>query len=54
MAKKGGSITVKLLSTEGTGFFYVRNKNPRAEKLEVRKYDPVARKHATFKETKVK
>ena len=47
---------VKLLSTAGTGFFYVTKKNPRntTEKLSFRKYDPVARKHVEFKETKIK
>ncbi|MGI9426447.1 MAG: 50S ribosomal protein L33 [Hyphomicrobiaceae bacterium] len=47
---------VKLLSTAGTGFYYVTKKNPRntTEKLSFRKYDPVARKHVEFKETKIK
>lgn len=47
---------VKLLSTAGTGFFYVTKKNPRntTEKLSFRKYDPVARKHVEFKEAKIK
>ncbi len=47
---------VKLLSTAGTGFYYVTKKNPRntTEKLSFRKYDPVARKHVEFKEAKIK
>jgi large subunit ribosomal protein L33 len=47
---------IKLLSTAGTGFFYVTKKNPRTatEKISFRKYDPVARKHVVFKETKIK
>jgi large subunit ribosomal protein L33 len=47
---------IKLLSTAGTGFFYVTKKNPRTatEKLSFKKYDPVARKHVAFKETKIK
>ena len=47
---------IKLLSTAGTGFFYVTKKNPRTktEKLELKKYDPVARKHVVFKESKIK
>jgi len=47
---------IKLLSTAGTGFFYVSFYNPRAatEKLSFKKYDPVARKHVAFKETKIK
>lgn len=53
---KPTTITIKLLSTADTGFFYVTKKNPRTstEKLEFRKYDPVARKHVIFKETKIK
>lgn len=47
---------IKLLSTAGTGFYYVTKKNPRntTEKLSLKKYDPVARKHVEFKETKIK
>ena len=47
---------IKLLSTAGTGFYYVTKKKPRTstEKIVMRKYDPVARKHVEFKETKIK
>jgi large subunit ribosomal protein L33 len=47
---------IKLLSTAGTGFFYVTKKNPRtaSDKITFRKYDPVVRKHVDFKETKIK
>jgi large subunit ribosomal protein L33 len=47
---------IKLVSTAGTGFFYVTKKNARTmtEKLVVKKYDPVARKHVEFKEGKIK
>jgi large subunit ribosomal protein L33 len=47
---------IKLLSTAGTGFFYVTKKNPRTstEKLMFKKYDPVVKKHVEFKETKIK
>ncbi|CAA7612565.1 50S ribosomal subunit protein L33 (modular protein) [Magnetospirillum sp. SS-4] len=53
---KPATILIKLLSSAGTGFFYVAKKNPRktTEKLEFRKYDPVVRKHVQFKETKIK
>ena len=56
MAKKNTATTIKLLSTAGTGFFYVAKKNPRKkpEKFEFRKYDPVVRKHVAFKEAKIK
>lgn len=45
-----------MVSSAGTGFFYVTKKNPRnqPDKLEMRKYDPRARKHVTFKEEKMK
>ena len=53
---KGNSIKIRLNSTADTGFFYVTKKNPRTmtEKLEVKKYDPVAQKHVLFKEGKIK
>jgi large subunit ribosomal protein L33 len=53
---KGPVVTIKLLSSANTGFFYVTKKNPRThpDKLEKKKYDPVVRKHVLFKETKIK
>ncbi|MDR0695169.1 MAG: 50S ribosomal protein L33 [Holosporales bacterium] len=53
---KGPSITIKLLSSAGTGYFYVTKKNSRTqtEKLEMKKYDPRVRKHVVFKEHKIK
>jgi large subunit ribosomal protein L33 len=47
---------VKLLSSAGTGTFYVAMKNKRLhpEKMELQKYDPKVRKHVAFKETKIK
>jgi large subunit ribosomal protein L33 len=55
---KAATQLIKLNSTEGTGFFYVKKKNTKgpkaANKLEFRKYDPVARKHVAFKEGKIK
>jgi large subunit ribosomal protein L33 len=53
---KTATIQIKLESTAGTGYYYVTKKNPRnqTEKMEFRKYDPVARKHVLFKETKIK
>ena len=55
MAKPVGQ-KIKMLSTAGTGFFYVTRKNPRTatDKLTFKKYDPVVRKHVDFKETKIK
>lgn len=56
MAKKTATIQIKLLSSEGTGYFYVTRKNARTkpEKMELLKYDPVVRKHVLFKEAKIK
>lgn len=53
---KANTVLVKLVSSADTGYFYVAKKNTRTqtEKLEFRKYDPVARKHVTFKESKIK
>jgi large subunit ribosomal protein L33 len=53
---KAANIKIKLLSTADTGFFYVTSKNSRTktDKLSFRKYDPVAKKHVEFKETKIK
>ena len=53
---RSSTIVIKLLSTADTGYYYVAKKNPRTqtEKLEFRKYDPVARKHVMFKESKIK
>ena len=55
MAKPAG-IKIKLVSTAGTGFYYVTKKNPRTmtEKMSLKKYDPVARKHVEFREAKIK
>ncbi|MGH6949193.1 MAG: 50S ribosomal protein L33 [Kiloniellales bacterium] len=55
MAKPATQL-IKMVSTADTGYFYVAKKNPRTttEKLELRKYDPVARKHVVFKESKMK
>jgi large subunit ribosomal protein L33 len=53
---KSATVLVKLVSTADTGFYYITKKNPRnqTEKMEFRKYDPVARKHVLFKEGKIK
>ncbi|MBR4127477.1 MAG: 50S ribosomal protein L33 [Alphaproteobacteria bacterium] len=53
---KSATVQIKLESTAGTGYFYTTKKNPRAktEKLQLKKYDPKARKHVVFKETKMR
>jgi large subunit ribosomal protein L33 len=53
---KAVTIKVKLVSTADTGYYYVTKKNSRTmtEKLTMKKYDPVAKKHVEFKESKIK
>ncbi len=47
---------IKLESSAGTGHFYTTSKNKKLtpEKMEMKKFDPVARKHVMYKETKLK
>ena len=51
----GPRIKLLLRSTAGTGFTYTTTKNRRTtvEKLELKKYDPVVRKHVLFREAKI-
>lgn len=53
---KPTSIKIRLNSSEDTGYFYVTRKNPRTktEKLVLKKYDPIAKKHVEFREGKIK
>lgn len=53
MAKKGNRTQVKLKSSESPHIYYsVKNKKNSTEKLELKKYDPVVRKHVNYKEQK--
>ena len=47
---------IRMNSTAGTGHFYTTDKNKRTtpDKLEMKKYDPVVRKHVLYKEGKIK
>ena len=47
---------IRMNSTADTGHFYTTDKNKRTtpDKLEMKKYDPVARKHVIYKEGKIK
>ncbi|WP_111641615.1 50S ribosomal protein L33 [Marinimicrobium alkaliphilum] len=47
---------IRLNSSAGTGHFYTTDKNKRTmpEKMEIKKFDPVARKHVMYKEGKIK
>ncbi len=53
---KAATIKIRLVSTADTGYFYVTKKNSRTmtEKMSMKKYDPVAKKHVEFKEAKIK
>ncbi len=53
---KGVREKIKLESSAGTGHFYTTTKNKRnkPEKLVIKKFDPVARKHVEYKETRLK
>ncbi len=47
---------IKLVSSAGTGHYYTTDKNKRStpDKLEMKKYDPVIRKHVLYIEAKIK
>lgn len=53
----GGNMRdlIQLVSTAGTGYAYVTSKNKRTSqgKLELKKYDPIAKKHVLFVEKKI-
>jgi len=46
---------IKLVSSADTGHYYTTTKNKRTkpEKIEIKKYDPVVRKHVIYKEAKL-
>ncbi|MDU5822907.1 MAG: 50S ribosomal protein L33 [Haemophilus parainfluenzae] len=60
MAAKGAREKIRLVSTAETGHFYTTDKNKRnmprnmPEKMEIKKFDPVVRKHVIYKEAKIK
>ena len=47
---------IRMVSSAGTGHFYTTSKNKKnvPEKMEMKKYDPVVRKHVVYKEAKIK
>lgn len=53
---KAARDKIKLVSSADTGHFYTttKNKKTKPDKLEMRKYDPVVRKHVLYKESKIK
>jgi len=53
MAKAGNRVQVKLRSSESPHRYYTtKNKRNTTDRLEIKKYDPVVRKHVTYKEEK--
>jgi len=54
MASKNVTI-IKLVSTAGTGHYYTTtiNKRRSVDKLKLKKYDPVIRKHVLYEEKKI-
>lgn len=49
---------IRLVSSEGTGCFFVKKKNPKGlkaqTKIALRKFDKKLRKHVMFNEAKIK
>jgi large subunit ribosomal protein L33 len=53
---KSSRDKIRLVSSAGTGHFYTTDKNKKTmpKKMEIKKYDPVVRKHVMYKEAKIK
>jgi large subunit ribosomal protein L33 len=53
---KSARDKIRLNSSAGTGHFYTTTKNKKNQtgKMEIKKYDPVVRKHVMYKEGKIK
>jgi large subunit ribosomal protein L33 len=53
---KAISLKIKLVSSAGTGHYYVTKKNSRTQtdKLKKKKYDPIVKKHVEYSESKIK
>ena len=47
---------IRLVSSAGTGHFYTtyKNKSAMPDKMEIKKFDPVIRKHVIYTESKIK
>jgi large subunit ribosomal protein L33 len=53
VAKKGNRVLVKLRSSESGHIYYTeKNKRNDTNRIELKKYDPIVRKHVLYKETK--
>ncbi|CAL4042085.1 50S ribosomal protein L33 [Buchnera aphidicola (Takecallis arundicolens)] len=53
---KSAREKIKLLSSSGTKHFYTTTKNKKSnqKKIQLKKYDPILRKHVIYNETKIK
>jgi len=53
---KSSREKIRLVSSAGTGHFYTTDKNKKntPAKMQIRKYDPVVRKHVMYKEAKIR
>ena len=53
---KSSREKIRLVSSADTGHFYTTDKNKKntPAKMEIKKYDPVVRKHVMYKEAKIK
>lgn len=53
MASKGQRVNIKMKSTESPHMYYTtKNKQKTPARIELKKYDPVVRKHVLFKESR--
>jgi len=51
--KKGNRLLIRMRSSESPHtYFTFKNRRNTPDRLELRKYDPVMRKHVTYKEAK--
>jgi large subunit ribosomal protein L33 len=53
---KAITLKIKLVSSADTGHYYVTKKNSRTQtdKMVKKKYDPIAKKHVEYRESKIK
>ena len=53
MAKNKNRDQIKLKSTESTHMYHTKkNKRNTTSRLEIRKYDPILRKHVVYRESR--
>jgi large subunit ribosomal protein L33 len=52
MAKGNKRINIKLKSSESSYCYYTTKKPKTTQRLTLKKYDPIVRKHVVFKEAK--